>query len=72
MENVYIMNHPLISHKLAILRDKDTNGKVFRELVSEIAMLICYEATRDLPLTAALIKHNLKIPQFSSVKTENK
>ena len=50
MSNVHVFDHPLIQHKLAILRDKDTGAKSFRELVSEIAMLMCYEATRDLPL----------------------
>ena len=45
-----IMNHPLIQHKISLLRDKNTGTKEFRELVSEIAMLMCYEATRDLPL----------------------
>lgn len=48
--NVLVMDHPLIQHKLTILRDKNTGTKQFRELVSEIAMLMCYEATRDLPL----------------------
>lgn len=51
MENkVYVMDHPLIQHKLTYLRKKETGSKEFRELVSEIAMLMCYEATRDLPL----------------------
>ena len=51
MENqVFVMNHPLIQHKLTHLRNKTTGSKEFRELVSEIAMLECYEATRDLPL----------------------
>lgn len=45
-----IFDHPLIQHKLSILRDKKTPHKDFRELISEIAMLMCYEATRDLPL----------------------
>ena len=45
-----LLTHPLIQHKLTILRDKDTGVKVFREVVSEIAMLMCYEATRGLPL----------------------
>jgi uracil phosphoribosyltransferase len=45
------MDHPLLAHKLTILRDKNTSVKDFRELVSEIGMLITYEATRDLPLT---------------------
>ena len=51
MENqVFIMNHPLIQHKLTLVRDKNTGSKEFREMIAEIAMLICYEATRDLPL----------------------
>lgn len=45
-----IFDHPLIQHKLALLRNTETGAKDFRELVSEIAMLMCYEATRDLPL----------------------
>ena len=49
MANVHIMDHPLIHHKLAVLRSKDTPVKEFRELVSEIAGLMCYEATRNLP-----------------------
>jgi uracil phosphoribosyltransferase len=48
--SVTITNHPLIQHKLAILRDKNTGSKDFRTLVSEIAALMCYEATRNLPL----------------------
>ena len=50
MSNVCVFDHPLIQHKLSILRDEKTSVKEFRELVSEIAMLMCYEATRDLPL----------------------
>ena len=50
MSKVVVFDHPLIQHKLSILRDKNTSVKVFRELISEIAMLMCYEATRDLPL----------------------
>lgn len=50
MENVKIMDHPLIQHKISLLRDSNTSSKEFRELVSEIAMLMCFEATRDLPL----------------------
>jgi len=49
MANVHVLNHPLIEHKLAVLRSKDTPVKEFRELVSEIAALMCYEATRNLP-----------------------
>ena len=50
MGTVCVFDHPLIQHKLSILRDKKTSVKEFRELISEIAMLMCYEATRDLPL----------------------
>ena len=49
MASVHVLDHPLIQHKLAILRDKDTGVKEFRELVGEIAALMCYEATRNLP-----------------------
>ena len=50
MGKVHVFDHPLILHKLSVLRDKDTPVKEFRELIGEIAMLMCYEATRDLPL----------------------
>ena len=45
-----IMDHPLIQHKLTLLRDKRTGSKEFREMIAEVSMLMCYEATRDLPL----------------------
>lgn len=51
MAVVTIMNHPLIQHKIGIMRRKNTSTKEFRDLVTEVAMLICYEATRNLPLT---------------------
>ena len=50
MAEVHVLDHPLIQHKLAILRSKDTPVKEFRELIGEIAGLMCYEATRKLPL----------------------
>ena len=50
MAKLHIMDHPLVHHKLAVLRNKETTVKEFRELVNEIAGLMCYEATRDLPL----------------------
>ena len=50
MSKVVVFDHPLIQHKLSVLRDKNTSVKVFRELISEIAKLMCYETTRDLPL----------------------
>lgn len=49
MATIHVLDHPLIQHKLAILRSKDTPVKEFRELISEIAGLMCYEATRNLP-----------------------
>ena len=50
MAKVIIMEHPLIQHKIGFIRRKETGTKDFRQTISEIAMLICYEATRDLPL----------------------
>lgn len=50
MAKVVVMDHPLIQHKIGIMRRKDTGSKEFRTLVSEVAMLECYEATRDLEL----------------------
>lgn len=52
----YILDHPLIQHKISLMRDKNTGSKEFRELVSEVAMLMCYEATRDLPLVEVQIE----------------
>lgn len=52
MSNVTVFDHPLIQHKLSVMRDKSTSVKEFRELVSEVATLMCYEVTRDLPLEA--------------------
>ncbi len=51
MSTVHLLEHPLIQHKLTLLRDKSTGSKEFREVVSEISMLMCYEATRDLPVS---------------------
>lgn len=50
MKNVYEMSHPLIKHKLTLIRDKNTGAKEFRELVKEVSMLMAYEVTRELPL----------------------
>lgn len=49
MSEPMIVSHPLLQHKISLLRDKSTGTKEFRDLVGEIAMLLCYEATRDLP-----------------------
>ena len=51
MEGVIVVDHPLVQHKLTLVRDKNRSTKSFRELLSEIGMLLCYEVTRDLPLT---------------------
>ena len=56
MSTVHVMDHPLVAHKLTIMRAKNTSVKDFRELVSEIGMLLTYEATRDLPLTTKEIE----------------
>jgi len=56
MGKVHVFDHPLILHKLSILRDERTSVKEFREIVSEIAMLMCYEATRDLPVEVGEIQ----------------
>ena len=50
MKNVYEMNHPLIQHKLTLIRDKNTGAKNLGELVKEISTLLAYEVTRDFPL----------------------
>jgi uracil phosphoribosyltransferase len=51
MEGVKVVDHPLVQHKLTLLRDRERSTKSFRELLKEIGMLLCYEVTRDLPLT---------------------
>lgn len=56
MAEVHVFDHPLIQHKLAILRDEKTGVKEFRELIGEIAGLMCYEATRKLPLQEVEVK----------------
>lgn len=56
MSNVYVFDHPLVHHKLSVLRDKNTPVKEFRELVNEIAGLMCYEATRNLPTEEVLVE----------------
>ncbi|HIZ17203.1 MAG TPA: uracil phosphoribosyltransferase [Firmicutes bacterium] len=55
-DNVFVVEHPLVQHKLTYLRDKNTSSANFRRLVTEISTLMCYEATRDLPLTETEIE----------------
>ncbi len=61
MNKVHVCDHPLVQHKISLLRDKNTGSKEFRELVSEISMFICYEATRDLPLKEVKIETPLAL-----------
>lgn len=61
IENAHILNHPLIQHKVSLIRDKSTGAKEFRELVEEIAMLMTYEVTRDLPLKEVEIETPVEV-----------
>jgi len=56
MEGVTIVDHPLVQHKLTLIRDKTISTKSFRELLKEIGMLLCYEVTRDLPLAEVVVE----------------
>lgn len=68
MDNkVHVLDHPLLQHKLTILRDERTGVKDFREVVSEIATLMCYEATRDLPLADVEVKTPVATSTFKTI-----
>jgi uracil phosphoribosyltransferase len=69
MAKVHIMDHPLVHHKLAVLRNKDTSVKEFRELINEIAGLMCYEATRDLPLMEVEVETPVAVATGVSTST---
>lgn len=56
IDNIFVMDHPLLQHKIGYIRREDTGTKDFRQTIGEIAMLICYEATRNLPLDNVNIK----------------
>jgi uracil phosphoribosyltransferase len=71
MEGVTIVDHPLVQHKLTLLRDKERSTKSFRELLGEIGMLLCYEVTRDLPLEMTEIETpvaRMKSPRLAGKK----
>ena len=71
MEGVTVVSHPLVQHKLTLLREKDASTKSFRELLQEIGMLLCYEVTRDLPLGDVDIETPLarmRTPQIAGKK----
>ncbi len=60
---VTVVDHPLVQHKLTLMRDKDRSTKSFRQLLNEIGMLLCYEITRDLPITMTEIETPLQTMQ---------
>lgn len=66
-EKVHVLDHPLLQHKLSILRDERTGVKEFREIISEIAALECYEATRDLQLEDKVIKTPITTATFKTL-----
>jgi uracil phosphoribosyltransferase len=68
MDNVYISKHPLVAHKLSILRDEHTEPKKFRELVRELAILLVTEATTDLDTSPVLVKTPMGLTQCSELK----
>lgn len=65
--SVHVLNHPLLQHKLSVLRDKNTGTRDFRAAVSEIAMLMCYEATRDLPTQDVKVETPLAIANCKQI-----
>jgi uracil phosphoribosyltransferase len=71
MQGVTVVDHPLVQHKLTLMRDKDRTTKGFRQLLNEIGMLLCYEVTRDLPLETVAIETPLtamQAPQLAGKK----
>ena len=67
-KNVHILDHPLIRHKLAIIRDKNTNTKQFREIISELATLMAYESFKDVPTQEIEVETPLEITKQTVVK----
>ena len=70
MSKVTVIDHPLVQHKLAYLRDKNTGTKQFRELVNELAMLMAYEVTRDLPTVETTIETPITTAKFHVLANE--
>ena len=68
MDGVTLVDHPLVQHKLTIMRKKDTSTKQFRELLNEIGMLLCYEITRELPVEMVEIETPLATMQAPSIE----
>ena len=67
MQGVTVVNHPLVQHKLSLIRDKSISPKSFRELLKEIGMLLCYEVTRDLPLAEVEVETPLARMQSARI-----
>src|SRR6201997_310545 len=67
MQGVHVVDHPLVQHKLTLIRDENRSTKSFRELLKEIGMLLCYEVTRDLPLTEVEVETPLKRMQSARI-----
>lgn len=67
MGQIHVMDHPLIQHKVGILRNKDTGSKEFRELVEELAMLMCYEATRNLTLEEVEVETPVAVTKAKAI-----
>jgi uracil phosphoribosyltransferase len=70
-DSIHLVNHPLVQHKLSLMRDRERSTKGFRELLNEIGMLLCYEVTRDLPLEMADIETPIapmKAPKIAGKK----
>lgn len=70
MGKLFISEHPLIKHKIAMLRDKNTSTKEFKELISEVAMLLTYEATRDLPTVETTVQTPIAEAKCSKIKQD--
>jgi len=70
-ENVHVIGHPLVQHKLTLMRDKDCQSNMFRLLLKEIAFLLCYELLRDLPTKNVEIETPLEVMQAPALAGEN-
>lgn len=68
MSKLHVMEHPMITHKLTLMRDKNTTSKDFRELLDEISMLMAYEVTRDLPLKDVEVETPLQKATFQMIE----
>lgn len=71
INNIYVMDHPLVQHKISILRDKNTSSKEFRELIHEITMLMCYESMRNLKLHEKTVETPLQITKSNIISQED-